>query len=270
MILAFIHIQVKKILFVTGTDTGVGKTVLTAMLLEFLRRGGANALAMKPFCSGSRADARLLHRLQSECLTLDEVNPFYFDKPLAPAAAAGRGRPGVSLTVALEQIRCLTHRCDVLLVEGAGGLLAPLGAGYTLRDLMGRLRGKAIIVCPNRLGVINHVALTAESMQSAGIKEFTVVMMGAKMPDISARSNPQMIRQMLPKTPVFCLPYLGIRASAAPAVKINVKYLQKTLACLVGGDSLRMFFHRKKRVGRRNLLTIRLKRVKCLKINEGI
>ena len=251
----------KKILFVTGTDTGVGKTVLTAMLLEFLRRGGANALAMKPFCSGSRADARLLHRLQSECLTLDEVNLFYFDKPLAPAAATGRGCPGVSLTGALEQIRCLAHRCDVLLVEGAGGLLAPLGKEYTLRDLIGRLRGRAIVVCSNRLGVINHVVLTAESLQSAGIKEFTVVMMGAKKPDISAQSNARMIRKMLPKTPVFCLPYLGIRASTAPAVKINVKYLKKTLAHLVGGDNLRTFFHRKIRVEQRNLLTIRLKRV---------
>ena len=78
----------EKIIFVTGTDTGVGKTVLTAMLLTYLRKKGANALGMKPFCSGSRGDARLLRACQKGCLTLDEINPFYFDKPLA----AGRGR----------------------------------------------------------------------------------------------------------------------------------------------------------------------------------
>jgi dethiobiotin synthetase len=250
-----------KILFVTGTDTGVGKTVLTAMLLDFLRQGGANALAMKPFCSGSRADARLLHRLQRECLTLDEVNPFYFDRPLAPAAAIGPGQPRISLPTALKHIRCLASRCDLLLVEGAGGLLAPLGEGYTLRDLIRRLHGEVMVVCANRLGVINHVALTTYALQAVGIKEFTVAMMGVKKPDLSAKSNPRMIRQLLPSIPVFCLPYLGKRASTAAAVKINVKYLKKTLAHLVGADILRTFFHRKKRVGRRNLLTIRFKRV---------
>ena len=249
LIFVFIHIRVKKLIFVTGTDTGAGKTVLTAMLLAFLRRGGAAALAMKPFCSGSRGDARLLLRLQRESVTLDDVNPFYFDKPLAPAAAAGRGRPGVSRQAALEKIRLLASRCDLLLVEGVGGLLSPLGKGYTIRDLIRRLEGKTIVVCLNRLGVINHVLLTAESLQIAGIKEFTVAMMSVKKPDFSARSNARMIRQMLPLIPVFCLPYLGNRASTARAAKENAKYLKKTLACLVGDDILRMFFHRKKRVG---------------------
>jgi dethiobiotin synthetase len=249
VIFAFIHIRVKKFLFVTGTDTGAGKTVLTALLLAFLRRGGGGALAMKPFCSGSRGDARLLHRLQRQSVTLDDVNPFYFDKPLAPAAAAGRSRPAVSRQAALRQIRLLAARCDLLVVEGAGGLLTPLGKGYTIRDLIRRLQGNTIVVCLNRLGVINHVALTAEALQIAGIKEFTVVMMGVRKPDISARSNARMIRQMLPLIPVFCLPYLGFGASTARAANENAKYLKKTLARMVGDDILRTFFHRKKRVG---------------------
>jgi dethiobiotin synthetase len=239
---------VKNILFVTGTDTGVGKTVLTAMLLAFLRGGGCDALAMKPFCSGSRGDARLLHSLQKECLTLDEVNPFYFDKPLAPAAAAGRGRPAVSRQAALRKIRLLAGRCDLLLVEGAGGLMVPLGKDYTIRDVIRLLPCKTIVVCSNRLGVINHVLLTAESMQSVGIKEFTVVTMGVKKPDISAGSNARMICQRLPSVPVFSLPYLGIGASTARAAKINAKYLKKTLARLLGDDNLPMFFNRKKQI----------------------
>jgi dethiobiotin synthetase len=240
---------VKRILFVTGTDTGVGKTVLTAMLLAFLRHGGGRALAMKPFSSGSRGDARLLHRLQKECLTLDEVNPFHFDKPLAPAAAAGWGRPGVSREAALGQIGLLASRCDLLVVEGVGGLMTPLGEGYTIRDVIRRLHGKTIVVCPNRLGAINHVLLTVEALQSAGIKEITVAMMGVRKPGLSAGSNLRMIRQWLPLIPVFCLPYLGIRASTAGAAKENAKYLKKTLAQVVGDDMVRMFFHRKKRVG---------------------
>jgi dethiobiotin synthetase len=240
--------HLSKIIFITGTDTSAGKTVLTAMLLAFLRRAGVGALAMKPFCSGSRGDARLLHTLQRECLTLNEVNPFYFDKPLAPAAAAGRGGPKVPLRAALRQIRLLAGRCDLLLVEGAGGLLAPLGEDYTARDLICRLNCKTIVVCPNRLGVINHLMLTAEALQSAGIKEFTVVMMGVRKPDLSARSNPRMIRQRLPENQVLSLPWLGFGASKAGAAKINAKYLKKTLAQLIGHDNLHMFFRQRTRL----------------------
>ncbi len=237
-----------KILFVTGTDTSVGKTVLTAMLLAFLRSSGGRALAMKPFCSGSRGDARLLRTLQKECLTLQEVNPFYCDKPLAPAAAAGRGGPKVTLPSALRQIRLLALRCDFLLVEGAGGLLAPLGRNYTARDLIRRLDCKTLVVCPNRLGVINHLMLTAEALQSAGIEEFTVLMMGVRKPDLSARSNPRMLRQRLPENPVFCLPWLGLRASTAAGAKKNAKYLKKTLAQLFRHDNLHVFFRKRKRL----------------------
>ena len=87
-----------KIIFVTGTDTGVGKTLLTALLLQHLRAHGQSALAIKPFCSGGREDAELLHSLQENELTLDEMNPFHFKKPLAPyLAATRRERPKWSL-----------------------------------------------------------------------------------------------------------------------------------------------------------------------------
>lgn len=228
----------KKILFVTGTDTGAGKTVLTAMLLALLRRGGVRALAMKPFCSGPRDDARLLHRLQKGCLTLDEVNPFYFDKPQAPAAAAGKSGSAVPLSAVLAKIRGIAARCDLLIVEGVGGLMVPLGRNYAVLDVIRRLDCETIVVCPNRLGVINHTLLTASALQSAGIKHFTIVMMGVRKPDISAISNPRMIHQRLPSIPVICLPYLGKTASSAVGVKNNAKYLKKTLAGIVGDGNL--------------------------------
>lgn len=214
------------------------------MLLAFLRSGGGRVLAMKPFCSGPRDDALLLHSLQKGCLTLNEVNPFCFEKPLAPAAAAGRGNPKVSLTAALRKIRAMEARCDLLVVEGVGGLMTPLGADYSVRDLLRHLDCRVLVVCLNRLGVINHSLLTAEALQTAGIKEFTIVMMGVKEPDISARTNPRMIRERLPSIPVFCLPHLGKGASTATGVKKNVKYLKKTLAHLLGNDILRTFFNR--------------------------
>ncbi len=253
----------KKIIFVTGTDTNAGKTVLTALLLAFLRRGGCDALAMKPFCSGSRHDALLLHSLEKESLTLDEINPFYFDKPLTPAAAGGR--PGVSLQAALKKIRALAARCDVLIVEAVGGLLAPLAKNYSVRDIIRRLNCQIIVVCPNRLGAINHTLLTVEALQGVGVEDITIVMMGVKNPDLSAASNPKMIRQRLPAIPLFCLPHLGKRASTAGAAKRNVKYLQIMLARLLGHDNLHVFFRKKEAVEQRNLLTTRFR---CSSVSE--
>ena len=77
-----------KTIFITGTDTGVGKTVLTGLLLHHLREKGVRALAMKPFCSGSRRDVKLLKALQNSELTDDEINPYYFKEAVAPLVAA--------------------------------------------------------------------------------------------------------------------------------------------------------------------------------------
>jgi dethiobiotin synthetase len=228
----------KKILFVTGTDTGVGKTVLTALLVAFLRREGRNALAMKPFCSGSRGDVRLLHRLQEGCLTLEEVNPFYFDKPLAPGVA-GKNIP---LPVAAGKIRDLARRCEILVVEGVGGLLVPLGENYTVRTLMEHLDCKAILVCANKLGAINHTLLTVEALQDVMRKELTIVMMEAKRPDISAASNVRVIRRMFSKNRVFVLPYLGPGASTASEIKKSAFFLKKTLAQIAMGGNVASFF----------------------------
>jgi dethiobiotin synthetase len=233
---------VKRIIFVAGTDTGVGKTVLTAMLLVHLRSRGCNALAMKPFCSGSRGDARLLHSLQKEYLTLDTVNPFYFDKPLAPAAAP---KPAAFRNV-LAKIEALAERCEVLLVEGAGGLLAPLGKNYTARDLISALRCQTIIVARNRLGVINHTLLTVESLQETAQENLAVVLMGVKNPDLSATSNPEMLRKRMPGINIFSIPNLDFSEGKRDKLKINALFLKKTLAQILQVAILMTFFFTKK------------------------
>ncbi|MCL5097200.1 MAG: dethiobiotin synthase, partial [Candidatus Omnitrophica bacterium] len=93
-----------KTVFITGTDTGVGKTVLTALLLAYLRRQGRIVWAIKPFCTGRRGDVRLLHRLQDGELTLAEINPFHFSEPVAPLVAMRRSGCKVSLSAVLRHI----------------------------------------------------------------------------------------------------------------------------------------------------------------------
>jgi dethiobiotin synthetase len=228
-----------RIFFITGTGTGAGKTVLTALLLRHLRRKGRQALAVKPFCSGSRDDARLLQRLQKEDLTLAETNPFFFKPPLAPwvAACAGHG-PRISLGHALRQIRRLAKRCEILLVEGSGGVLAPLGRHYAAAQIISRLGCETVIVAPNCLGTINHTLLTAKYLQTIAAKGLKIVVMSQKRPDLSSRSNINAICELLPGIPVFSLPYLGREASKMRGVKKSEKKVKKILAHVLGDDKL--------------------------------
>jgi len=224
-----------RILYITGTGTGVGKTVLTALLLRHLRQEGHDALAMKPFCSGSRDDARLLQRLQDKDLTLAETNPFFFKQPLAPWVAAREGHgAGISLRHALRQIRRLEKRCNILLVEGSGGVLAPLGRHYAAAEIISQLRCETVIVAPNCLGTINHTLLTAMYLQTVGAKGVKIVMMSAEKPDYSSNSNIGAIRELLPGIEVISLPHLGRRASKMAEVKKNAKKVKKVLARLFG------------------------------------
>jgi dethiobiotin synthetase len=245
-------------LFITGTGTGVGKTVLTALLLRHLRQEGHDALAMKPFCSGSRNDARLLQRLQKEDLTLAETNPFFFKPPLAPWVAAKEYHGArISLRHALRKIRRLGKQAKILLVEGSGGVLAPLGGHYAAADLISLLRCETVIVAPNCLGTINHTLLTAKHLQSVGAKRIKIVMMSGKKPDFASRSNINAICELLPGIAVFSLPHLGRNASNLRQVQENAKKVKKTLAQLLGCGKLRPFLPKRGKAGQQNLLTNR-------------
>jgi dethiobiotin synthetase len=198
-------------IFITGTDTGVGKTVLTSLLLARLRAKGCKALAVKPFCSGSRADAVLLRLLQDRVLLLQEINPFYSKEPVAPLVSARKRQHVVTLAVVVDQIQALASRCECLLIEGAGGLLVPLGEGYTALDLITRLHTEVIVVTRNRLGTLNHTMLTVGALRNAGVHDVRVVMMELRACDFSVRSNPRILSELLEPTPLFLFPFLGTK-----------------------------------------------------------
>jgi len=214
--------------FITGTDTGVGKTVLTALLLRHLRRRDRPAVAIKPFATGSRADAALLCRVLDEgrgsppggaeavTVAARELNAFFFRQPLAPWVAARLEKRRVTQAQALEAIRAWQAPGRWLLVEGCGGLLTPLGPGYSARDLIRELRCPAVIVARNRLGVLNQVRLAWEALGGARGAAAAVVLMDGARPDFSARTNPQALAEWVAPTPVFVCPHWG-RLRRAPA-----------------------------------------------------
>ena len=197
--------------FITGTDTGVGKTVLTALLARHLRERGVNAAALKPICSGGRDDARALRVAMNGALTTDEINPWHFRAPIAPLSAARRERRRVGLADILAHVRTMQRRFDVLLVEGAGGLLSPLGENFDSRDLIAALRAMPIVVCPNRLGAVNQVLLTLAALPRSASCRARVVWMSPSKPDASTSTNVGLLAEFLDAQRIFCLPRLGGR-----------------------------------------------------------
>jgi dethiobiotin synthetase len=197
-----------RILFITGTDTSVGKTVLTCLLTRHLRDHGVRVAALKPICSGGRDDAGALRAAIEGALALDEINPWHFRAPLAPLMAARRERKRVKFDDVIGHVRSIQKRFEVVLVEGAGGLLSPLGEGFNSRDLIVALRATPIIVCPNRLGAVNHSLLTIEALPRTAVRRARVVLIDPLEPDSASLTNRELLSESLGTLRVLTLPWL--------------------------------------------------------------
>ena len=193
--------------FITGSDTGVGKTVLTALLTRHLLAKGVSVRAVKPFCSGGREDAEILFAAQAGRVPLDEINPWNFRAPLAPLVAARRERKVVNLPQVVDFFRDAARRCHVLLVEGAGGLLSPLGEGFAARELIRVTRARPLVVCADRLGALNQVLLVLAALPPPAARQARVVLMPVVTPDESSASNGAILAELLGRHRVHRLPY---------------------------------------------------------------
>ena len=223
--------EVKPTFFITGTDTGVGKTVLTTLLAQFLSVRGLRVAALKPLCSGGRADARVLHAALDGALALDEINPWHFRAAIAPLLAARLENQPVKLAAVLAHIRRLQGKFDVTLVEGAGGLLSPLGEDFDSRGLILGLRATPVIVAPNRLGTVSHILLTLEALPENIRGRAKVVLMSPPKPDSATVSNAKLLARFIPPERLFTLPWLGERF--LPGEVLKKPPVKQTLAALV-------------------------------------
>jgi dethiobiotin synthetase len=219
----------KQTLFITGTDTGVGKTVLAALLTRFLRERGVNAAALKPVCSGTRADARALHAAMNGVLTLDEINPWHFRSPVAPSLAGRLEKKSMRLAQIIAHVRMMQKRFDILVVEGAGGLLSPLGENFNSRDLVLALCATPIVVALNKIGAVNHILLTLEALPKSLRANVRVVLVSPPKPDAATKSNAKLLAEFT-EAKIFSLPWLGKRFNAKQALK-NL-HVQTTLRAL--------------------------------------
>ncbi len=155
---------------ITGTDTGVGKTFVTSLMAMVLTDAGINTGVMKPVETGCAVkngrlipiDAMTLKNASGAEDPLDAINPFRFAPALAPNIAARLENVKIDLRKIKDCFKSLSKAHDLILVEGAGGLLSPLTDEKTMADLAVALKLSIIIVAPSRIGVINHALLTVE------------------------------------------------------------------------------------------------------------
>jgi len=199
----------KQTLFITGTDTGVGKTVLTALLARFLCGRRLAVAAFKPICSGGRSDALVLQAALAGLMSLDEINPWHFRAPIAPLLAARLERKSVLLAQVIAHIRVTQKKSAVTLVEGAGGLLSPLGEDFDSLDLLFALRAKPVIVAANRLGAMNHVLLSLAVLPEKSRQQACVVFMTPQKPDAATAANTKLLGEFFPAEKILTLPWLG-------------------------------------------------------------
>jgi dethiobiotin synthetase len=178
--------------FVTGTDTGVGKTFVTALLTRALRADGCRTVALKPVCSGDRSDARILAEAADGELSVDAVNPLWFPLPLAPLVAARAENRTISIPALADWFRETSAGRESVLVEGAGGWLTPLAPGAPIADLCAALGLPVVVVAANRLGCVNHALLTVESIRARGLRCLGIVL-NTLQPDDSSPSNRRLL-----------------------------------------------------------------------------
>ena len=219
----------RRIIFITGTDTGVGETLLTRLLLHHLRQSGCHTLAMKLFCSDSRADAELLCAVQDDELPLDAINPVFFAEPFAPLVAARKHQCSIHVTEVLRQITRMANRYECSLIKGISGVIVPPGNGFTVLDLVAKLRSGAIVVSRNRLGTINYAMLTIGALQAGGIERLKIMLMSSPRADSSGASNSRMLSELLAPAPVCEMPFLERNPSWLEALKTSEKKLKKLL-----------------------------------------
>lgn len=164
--------------FVTGTDTGCGKTEISLGLMAVLQARGLRVLGMKPVASGCtrgpdglrNEDALRLLAQGSAPMPYPLVNPFAFEPPIAPHLAAAAAGIEIDLARIEHAYRALADACDRVIVEGVGGWRVPLGPAHSVADLPPLLGLPVILVVGLRLGCLSHALLTVESIRAAGVE----------------------------------------------------------------------------------------------------
>jgi dethiobiotin synthetase len=203
-----------KVIFVTGTDTGIGKTVISSAISAFFSlRKQMNVGVMKPFeCGLSKTDKDLLP-WDAICLReasgsnddLNTISPYTLEAPVAPEVAAMLEHVNIDINMVDKIYHSLAKSHDLLVIEGAGGVLVPIKENFFFADLIQKWNAPTLIVSRLGLGTINHTLLTNHLLKERGIKVIGVILNNTDgLGDLPAQTNPDILRKYLD------VPVLGI------------------------------------------------------------
>jgi dethiobiotin synthetase len=196
-------------IFVAGTDTEIGKTVVACGIARLLKQKGKNVAVLKPVASGSRSDALALTKAAQLKEPLDVVNPQFFKAPLAPTVAAALERKEVDMDAVYRAYWFLQKHYEVIVVEGIGGVKVPLGESTYVVDLIQALRLPTLVVGRAGLGTINHTLLTLDALAAEKVDVFGVLLNGATGKDLAEKSNPEELQEHI------TVPFLGVLPKSA-------------------------------------------------------
>ena len=212
---------------VTGTDTGVGKTWVSAALIRALVLSGIRAVGIKPIesgCDGTQMeDGVLLAEAGSQLQPSRAL--LRLKAPIAPPLAADREGVVIDWADILAQVKAHQERAEVALVEGAGGLLSPLSWQHNSLDLATQLNAEVLLVAADKLGSINHTLLSLRVLKQAGINVVGVVFSAPEQADASTGSNAQSLTKTTGLHRVFSLPRLSTVEDTSKALTPILSWL---------------------------------------------
>jgi len=200
---------------ITGTDTGVGKTVVACAIAAACVARGLRVGVMKPVESGvseqADSDAARLARAAGFESAGPDVSPYSFAAALAPHVAARAAGASIDISRLEASYGRVQRGCDVVVVEGAGGLLSPLTSDLAFDTLFARWKARLVVVAADRLGVLNHVRLTVAAAGATGLSVQAIVLNAVEpgVRDASAGTNLEVLRELLPAVPVVPFPWLA-------------------------------------------------------------
>ncbi|MBA4538172.1 ATP-dependent dethiobiotin synthetase BioD [Bacillus aquiflavi] len=209
--------------FITGTDTGVGKTIISSGLAAVLKENSIDVGVFKPLLSGTSpddpdSDTNLLKRMSQTSLSHEEITPFAFKEPLAPYVAGKYEGKVVNIDDVLSHWNIIKRQHKFFIVEGAGGISVPLGENFLVSHLIKALQLPIIIVARPNLGTFNHTYLTVEYAKSLNMDIAGIVINGAsENPDISEKTNPALFEELCD------VPLLGITPKLEDITLDNIK-----------------------------------------------
>ncbi len=232
---------------ITGTDTGVGKTLVACGLAYALRDLGYRIGVMKPAETGCEKrdgalfpmDAFYLQQASGRDQLLDRICPYRFSDPLAPGVAAQRNGAAIELSLLSRLYGEISHSYDVTIVEGAGGLLVPLNSRFTYADLARHLELPIVVVVGNRLGALNHCLLTLEHASCLGLKILGYILNDLEgRSSLAAQNNLPTLRELAQAPCIGEIPYIEQSTPQAVIPLLNGPLLSKLFQEKIGLDTL--------------------------------